>query len=80
MRKRYPKIENLNQKLKMLRVYHNYTQSEIAKILDVNRSTYAYSETGRAEPSLGVLKMLSAIYHVSTDFLLDISDEENQKF
>ena len=31
MRKRYPKIENLNQKLKMLRVYHNYTQSEIAK-------------------------------------------------
>ena len=24
--------------------------------------------------------MLSAIYHVSTDFLLDISDEENQKF
>ena len=59
MRKRYPKIENLNQKLKMLRVYHNYTQSEIAKILDVNRSTYAYYET---------------------DFLLDISDEENQKF
>ena len=48
MRKRYPKIENLNQKLKMLRVYHNYTQSEIAKILDVNRSTYAYYETGRA--------------------------------
>ena len=43
MRKRYPKIENLNQKLKMLRVYHNYTQSEIAKILDVNRSTYALS-------------------------------------
>ena len=80
MRKRYPKIENLNQKLKMLRVYHNYTQSEIAKILDVNRSTYAYYETGRDEPSLGVLKMLSAIYHVSTDFLLDISDEENQKF
>lgn len=80
MRKRYPKIENLNQKLKMLRVYHNYTQSEIAKILDVNRSAYAYYETGRAEPSLGVLKMLSAIYHVSTDFLLDISDEENQKF
>ena len=80
MRKRYPKIENLNQKLKMLRVYHNYTQSEIAKILDVNRSTYAYYETGRAEPSLCVLKMLSAIYHVSTDFLLVISDEENQKF
>lgn len=75
MRKRYPKIENLNQKLKMLRVYHNYTQSEIAKILDVDRSTYAYYETGRAEPSLGVLKMLSAIYHVSTDFLLDISDD-----
>ncbi|MFR4931576.1 MAG: helix-turn-helix domain-containing protein [[Clostridium] leptum] len=46
-------------------------------MLDIDRSTYAYYETGRAEPSLGVLKILSAIYHVSTDFLLDNSDEDN---
>ena len=80
MRKRYPKIENLNQKLKALRVYHHYTQNEIAQILDVDRSTYAYYESGRAEPSLGALKKLSTIYHVSTDFLLDNSDEDNQKY
>ena len=53
-------------------------QQEIADALCINRSTYAYYELGRTEPSLLMLIKLAMPYDVTTDFLLGIQPEEKQ--
>lgn len=60
----------LPKRLKWMRCYHDFKQREIADIMHLNRSTYAYYETGKTEPSLGTLMRLARFYSVSVDFLL----------
>ncbi len=72
----------LTEKLRLLRDLYDLTQNDIAEIIGVNRSTYAYYELGRTEPSLEKIRTLAAFYQVSVDFLLDlppIKDERTQK-
>ena len=42
----------LANNLKFLRKRHGYTQSQVALLLEINRSTYAYYELGRTRPRL----------------------------
>ena len=45
-------------------------QSEVAKLLHIDRSTYTCYELGKTEPSLEILKQLAVIFGVSVDHLV----------
>jgi transcriptional regulator with XRE-family HTH domain len=59
------------ERLRELRIKFGYTQNQIAKVLNVDRSTYAYYETGKTRPDVTTLMMLAKIYGVSLDALLE---------
>lgn len=54
--------------LKQLRESHGMTQAQLSNLLEIERSTYAYYETGRV-PGLEILVKLARIYQVSLDYL-----------
>ncbi len=60
----------LNQKLRSLREKCGLTQEQIAKVLNVDRSTYTYYEIGKTEPSLTSLLKLAKLYKVDWNELL----------
>lgn len=59
-----------NEKLKKARKDAGYTQNEVAKHINVSRSTLSNYEIGRIEPSLNTLALLADFYCVSVDWLL----------
>lgn len=62
-----------------IRLYHlrksktNYSQTQIAKLLNLERSTYTKYECGITEPSLQTIKNIKKIFNVDYEELL--SDE-----
>lgn len=58
-------------KLYRLRKMLNLTQLEVANILQINRSTYSYYESGRIEPRYAILLALARLFGVPVDFLID---------
>ena len=60
----------LGERLKYLRETLELKQSDIAQILHVDRSTYSYYETGKTEPSLASMVLLSRFYKISLDLML----------
>lgn len=60
----------LPKRLKQLRGFHSLTQNEVAPVLHINRSTYAYYEIGRTRPDIETLVKLARFYSVSVNFLL----------
>lgn len=69
----------LSEKLWNLRNIYHLTQEDIAKAMGIDRSTYAYYELGRTEPSLDKLMLFATFYQVSADFLLDLPPVKNKK-
>ena len=61
----------LGEKLRFYRTAEGYTQKEIAGMLRVERSTYTYYETGKSYPNAHTVYVLSKIYGVPMEFLLD---------
>jgi len=62
-------------RLKKAREYNGYTQSDVAKTLNINQSSYSLYESGKREPHLELVAMLSKIYDVSSDWLLGLTSE-----
>lgn len=60
----------LRSNLKYLREKKKLTQSDIAKLLEVSRSTYANYEREESEPPASQLLKIAQFYKVSTDDLL----------
>lgn len=60
----------LPKRLRFLRSCFSLTQEEVAAALFINRSTYAYYETGSTQPSLSMLAKFALFYDVTTDYLL----------
>lgn len=58
--------------LKRLRAENNLTQKQIAEILKIDRSTYAYYETGRTIPDIYTLIVISRIYNISPEDILNL--------
>ncbi|MFU0833050.1 MAG: HTH-type transcriptional regulator ImmR [Oscillospiraceae bacterium] len=65
----------INERLRELRIKSGYTQNQIAKILNIDRSTYSYYEIGKTTPDISVLMTLSKIFNISISELL--ADESN---
>ena len=68
----------LPEQLRFLRGYNAVKQKEVAAALRIERSTYAYYETGATQPSLSMVMRMALLYDVTTDFLLGIPQKENQ--
>lgn len=60
------------EKLKKLRKGLKLTQQQLAERIGVTKSIISYYEAGERYPSYDVLVMLARIFHVTTDYLLDI--------
>lgn len=68
---------NMGEKLKSLRLEKNLTQKQIADRIGLAISAVSSYESGSRYPSYDVLVKLSRIFHVSTDYLLGITDKRN---
>lgn len=58
------------EQLKLLRVQRGLRQIDLAKMLGVDRSTYAKYESGASEPNFETIVALAQFFDVSTDQLL----------
>jgi len=65
--------------LKKYRENSGYTQQQMADALNIDRSTYAYYETGKTNPSLGTLMKIKDILNVSLEDLLE-SEPKKKRF
>jgi len=66
----------LKTNLKRLRYQKELTQKQIADLLNIDRSTYTYYETGRTRPDVGMLVKIARIHKVSCDTLLGYSADQ----
>lgn len=63
-------------KLKELRNEKRCTQLDVAKFLNIARTTYSAYEQGANEPDFKTLIKLADYFHVSTDYLLEHECED----
>lgn len=60
----------LHIKIRNLRESYELTQKEVADLLNIERSTYSYYESGKSLPSISTIAKLSEFYSVSCDCLI----------
>lgn len=65
----------MGKKLKMFRENFNLTQQQVADVLGIDRSTYAYYELGRTTPDLDKIDKLQRLYQVQYEDLIDYDEE-----
>ncbi len=65
---------NFSEKLLTLRKANDLTQEQLAEKLDVSRQSVSKWESGQAVPELEKIVALSAIFNVTTDYLLKSSE------
>ena len=68
---------NMGKKLKALRLEKNFTQKQIAERIGLATSAISSYESGMRYPSYDVLVKLARIFHVSTDYLLGMTNTRN---
>lgn len=61
----------ISKYLQFLRKSHNYTQDDLAKILDISRQAVSKWETGTAIPDLEVLLKISKLYNITINDILE---------
>ena len=64
-------------RIKQLRLSRGMTQTELAKVMSVTRSSVNAWEMGISVPTAAKLVELSLFFHVSTDYLLGMDDTES---
>ncbi|MCM1174088.1 MAG: helix-turn-helix domain-containing protein [Blautia sp.] len=65
---------NFSEKLLTLRKAKDLTQEQLAEKLDVSRQSVSKWESGQATPDLEKIVAISAIFDVTTDYLLKSSE------
>lgn len=61
---------NFRNILKSLRLSKGITQADLAKALNISRSTIGMYESGTREPGFEILEMIADYFNVDIDFLL----------
>lgn len=64
-------------KIKILREEAGYSQSQLAKKLDVTRSSVNAWEMGLSTPTTNYIVALAKLFHVSADYLLGLSNQKS---
>ena len=62
-------MNKYGQRLKELRNRFGYTQEELAKIMDISRSSLAMYEQGQREPSMEMQEKFADFFNVTLDYL-----------
>lgn len=65
---------NMGDKLKSLRIEKKLTQKQVADRIGLAVSAVSSYESGTRYPSYDVLVKLAYIFHVSTDYLVGMTD------
>lgn len=78
------KNEVFGKRLKLLRDKTGKSQEDIAKAIGISRARYSHYENNHVEPDMSLIRQLSELYNVSTDYLLGITeiphrDEESKR-
>lgn len=63
-------------RLKDLREDNDYTQSQLAQLLNVKQNTYSQYENGKREIPISALCKLADFYNTSVDYILCRTDEQ----
>ena len=63
------------ERLKEIRVRSGKTQNEIAKALNIDRTTYNKYENGASNPTPDTLARIADFFHVSVDYFLGRTDD-----
>ena len=61
----------LGNRLRALRLTFGFTQSSVAEVLGINRSTYSYYESGTTRPDPVVLGKLASYYQIPVDVFFE---------
>ena len=64
------------RRIRDIREDSDKTQIEIADYLNMQRSVYRRYETGEREIPVWAVIKLAQLYHVTTDYLLGLSDKK----
>lgn len=67
----------MGDKLKSLRLKKKLTQKQVADRIGLAISAVSSYESGSRYPSYEVLVQLARIFHVTTDYLLGMTDKRN---
>jgi len=65
----------LGEKIATLRREKNLRQEDLAKLLGVSRQTISNYEKGERHPDPQMLSRLARFFNVSSDYLLDLTDD-----
>ncbi|EEG30727.1 DNA-binding helix-turn-helix protein [[Clostridium] methylpentosum DSM 5476] len=63
------------ERIRNLRIDHDYTQGEIAGLLQISQSTYAQYEVGKRRFPIKLIVKLALFYKTSVDYLLELTDD-----
>ncbi len=63
-------IIELGEKLKALRIENHLRQDQVARLVNVEKSSISMYETGMRQPSYTTLVRLADVFNVTTDYLL----------
>lgn len=61
----------VGERIKALRTIFGLTQEELAKELDISRSSLSLYETGKREPDYELLRKICKYFNVTADYLLN---------
>ena len=68
--------KDFDQRLRQLRKDHNEYQDTLANLLDVSTAQISEMENGKKTTTLEKLVLICEHYHVSSDYLLGLSDKK----
>lgn len=69
----------LANRIKHARSIKNYTQKDLARLINVKPTTVSGWELGRNEPSIDTLKNIANKLDVSFDYLAGVTDKEGKR-
>ncbi|MED2748993.1 helix-turn-helix transcriptional regulator [Bacillus thuringiensis] len=64
-----------NERLKQLRIENDLTQQALAELTDLTKATISRFESNKKTPSRESITKLAKVLHVTTDYLLGLSDD-----
>ena len=71
-------LPNYIDRIRALREDNDYTQKQIAKLLGTSQTMYAWYERGANELPIRHLINLCRFYRVSADYVLGLSEKQQQ--
>ena len=69
----------MNNKLKVLRAMHNWSQADLAARLDVSRQTVNAIETGKYDPSLPLAFKIARLFQKHIEEVFELETENGQR-